>query len=89
MSGRNLSLCCTLTLITMQVHQNRAKKKYTMNLSITNLYYIDFGIGLDFKEKHTKLDSNITQTTNILYTFFSGDHVRRRNRDTVDDTVYV
>ena len=32
----------------------------------TNLYYIGFGIGLHFKEKHTKLDSNITHTTNIL-----------------------
>ena len=89
MSGRNLSLCCTLTLITMQVHQNRGKKKHTMNLSMTHLYYIGFGIGLHFKEKTTKLDSNITHTTNILYTFFSGDLVRRRNRVTVDGTVYV
>ena len=82
----------------MKVHQNRGKKKHTMNLTEYNsflLYWLcdlvitsctkKLLLNLYFKENHTKFDSSMAHTINMLYTFLGEGFVRRRNRVTVDD----
>ena len=47
-SGRNPSVYCTLALIVMQGHQNKAKTHHEPGYTLTQLRYIGFEVGLEY-----------------------------------------